>query len=124
MKKNIIWICVFVLALVVLGFMKYISWAYGFRIAENNDPTSCYYIPEHKRDSMFIACGRTKYVWFDEYNRPWPIFLSSKNHYCSVTRLCGKRGSESVRVCRLRPGVYNMLYPKYEKLIKEQEEHR
>jgi len=119
--KTIKWICVFVLALVVQGFILYISWAYDFRIAENNDPTSCCYIPEHKRDSMFIACGRTKYVWFDEYNRPWPIYLSSKYHYCSVTKLCGKRGSESVRIYRLPPGVYNVLYPIYEELIKEKE---
>lgn len=34
MKKNIIWICVFVLVLVVQGFLDYRSWAYNFRIAE------------------------------------------------------------------------------------------
>ena len=90
-----------------------------YKIAENNNSTSQAYIPIDKRDSMFIACGRTKYVWFDEYDRAWPIYMSACYRYCSVTKPCGPKGRESMRIYKLPQGVYDELYPEYEHLMEE-----
>ena len=114
--------CVVVLALVAKGFIHYRIGTYEpYRIEAINDPTSCYYIPEHKRDSMFLAMGRPRYVWYDDESdgAPYHIYMSSWYRYCSVIKHCGEKGRGSSRTYRLPQGVYDELFPEYEELMKE-----